>query len=120
MFFTSASAHLFHGKSHYAHMSCFLCDLSSICFNTFFFSIMQISICSPIWYFKLLEPYLIPILGIQCSLNVILILIAQTSFKRYDINLNIMSQNIILILNLFINIINTIYYGISDKHDDSI
>ena len=87
MFFTSASAHLFHGKSHYAHMSCFLCDLSSICFNTFFFSIMQISICSPIWYFKILEPYLIPILGIQCSLNVILILIAQTSFKRCDISL---------------------------------
>ena len=82
MFFTSATAHLMHQKSHYAHMGCFLCDLGSICFNTFFFALMQISTCSPIWYFKMLEPYLIHTLGLHCAIGGIMILIAQTGFKR--------------------------------------
>jgi hypothetical protein len=82
MFFTSATAHLLHTKSHYVHLSCFLCDLSSIVFNTVFAFTIQINFSSPIWFFKKVEPYLGIILGFQGITCIITILIAQTGFKR--------------------------------------
>ncbi len=82
MFFTSATAHLLHAKSHYVHLSCFSCDLSGIVFNSVFAFTIQLNFSSPIWFFKKIEPYLGIILGFQGTTNVITILMAQTCFKR--------------------------------------
>lgn len=82
MFFASASAHLMHQKSHYCHMNCFLCDFGGISFNAFGASLMQIHICSPIWYFNLLEPYILPVLGFQSMMCCLLNSLAQTKYKR--------------------------------------
>ncbi|CAK9253317.1 unnamed protein product [Sphagnum jensenii] len=82
MFFSSASAHLIHQKSHYCHMTCFLCDFGGISFNAFGSAFMQIYSCSPIWYFKMLEPYLLPLIGFQSALCLLLNSLAQTLYKR--------------------------------------
>lgn len=82
MFFTSATAHLMHQKSQYCHMTCFLCDFGGISFNSYGAALMQTYICSPIWYYKKLEPYIIPIIGLQSALCCLLNSIAQTNYKR--------------------------------------
>lgn len=82
MFFTSATAHLLHGKSHYTHMTCFLCDFGGISFNAFGGSLIQIYLCSPIWFYKSIEPYLVPILGFQSAMCLFLNSLAQTNYKR--------------------------------------
>ena len=82
MFFTSATAHLMHQKSQYVHMTCFLCDFGGISFNAFGGAFMQIYLCSPIWYYKKLEPYLLPMIGFQSSMCCLLNSIAQTNYKR--------------------------------------
>jgi predicted membrane channel-forming protein YqfA (hemolysin III family) len=82
MFFSSATAHLMHQKSLYCHMTCFLCDFGGISFNAFGSSMMQISFVSPLWYYSMLEPYLLPLIGFQSALCILLNSIAQTNFKR--------------------------------------
>ena len=82
MFFCSASAHLLHQKSHYCHMTCFLCDFAGISFNGFGAALMQTYICSPIWYFRIFEPYLLPAIGVQSALCCLFNCLAQTAFKR--------------------------------------
>jgi predicted membrane channel-forming protein YqfA (hemolysin III family) len=43
---------------------------------------MQTYMCSPLWYFKLIEPCLMPLMGIQSALCLLLNCIAQTKYKR--------------------------------------
>jgi hypothetical protein len=82
MFFSSATAHLMHQKSHYCHMTCFLCDFAGISFNGFGAAFMQTYMCSPLWYFRFIEPYLMPLIGIQSALCLLFNCIAQTKYKR--------------------------------------
>lgn len=82
MFFTSATAHLMHQKSHYCHMTCFLCDFGGISFNGFGAAFMQTFICSPLWYYSLIEPYFLPIIGFQSVLCCLLNSLAQTLYAR--------------------------------------
>ncbi|CAF0914642.1 unnamed protein product [Brachionus calyciflorus] len=82
MFISSATAHLMHQKSHLCHMTCFLCDFGGISFNGYGAAFMQTFICSPVWYYKNLEPYLLPIIGLQSALCCLLNSIAQTKYKR--------------------------------------
>ena len=63
-------------------MACFLCDFGGISFNAFGGSLIQIFYCSPIWYYKSLEPFLLPLIGFQSSLCCLLNSIAQTNYKR--------------------------------------
>lgn len=63
-------------------MTCFLCDFGGISFNAFGSALMQVYFVSPIWYFKLLEPYLLPIIGFQSALCILMNSFAQTNFKR--------------------------------------
>lgn len=82
MFFTSATAHLMHQKSHYCHMTCFLCDFGGISFNGFGAAFMQTFVCSPIWYYAALEPYLLPLIGFMSVLCCIFNSLAQTIYSR--------------------------------------
>lgn len=82
MFFTSATAHLMHQKSHYCHMTCFLCDFGGISFNGFGAAFMQTFVCSPIWYYSAVEPYLLPTIGFLSMLCCILNSLAQTLYAR--------------------------------------
>lgn len=82
MFFSSATAHLMHQKSQYCHMTCFLCDFGGISFNGFGAALMQTFLCSPLWYYKAIEPYLLPLIGFQSALCCLLNSIAQTNYKR--------------------------------------
>lgn len=82
MFCASATAHLMHQKSHYCHMTCFLCDFAGISFNGFGAALMQTYICSPIWYFRWFEPYLLPAIGLQSALCCLFNCLAQTMYKR--------------------------------------
>lgn len=82
MFCASATAHLMHQKSHYCHMTCFLCDFAGISFNGFGAALMQTYICSPIWYFRWFEPYLLPAIGLQSALCCLFNCLAQTLYKR--------------------------------------
>ena len=63
-------------------MTCFLCDFGGISFNAFGGAFVQIYICSPIWYYKMLEPFLLPMIGFQSSMCCLLNSIAQTNYKR--------------------------------------
>lgn len=82
MFFSSATAHLMHQKSHLCHMTCFLCDFGGISFNGFGAAFMQTFMSGPIWYYKALEPYLLPVIGFQSALCCLLNSLAQTKYKR--------------------------------------
>lgn len=82
MFFTSATAHLMHQKSHYCHMTCFLCDFGGISFNGYGAAFMQTYMCSPIWYYGLVEPYLVPLIGFMSMLCCIFNSLAQTLYSR--------------------------------------
>ena len=63
-------------------MTCFLCDFGGISFNGFGSSLMQIYMVSPLWYYRILEPYMLPVLGFQSALCILLNSFAQTNFKR--------------------------------------
>jgi hypothetical protein len=63
-------------------MTCFLCDFAGISFNGFGAALMQTYICSPIWYFKLFEPYLLPAIGLQSAFCCLFNCLAQTMYKR--------------------------------------
>lgn len=82
MFFTSATAHLMHQKSHQCHMTCFLCDFGGISFNGFGAAFMQTSMCSPLWYYSFIEPYLLPLIGVQSMLCCLFNSLAQTLYSR--------------------------------------
>ena len=82
MLITSASAHLMHSKSHACHMTCFLCDFGGISFSSFGAALMQTYMCSPIWYYKTLEPFLLPLCGIQSAMCCLLNSLAQTLYRR--------------------------------------
>lgn len=82
MFISSATAHLMHQKSHLCHMTCFLCDFGGISFNGFGAAFMQTFMSGPVWYYKSLEPYLLPLIGFQSALCCLLNSLAQTKYKR--------------------------------------
>ena len=63
-------------------MTCFLCDFAGISFNGFGAAFMQIYFSSPIWYFKLIEPYILPLIGFLASVCCVLNCVAQTNYKR--------------------------------------
>ena len=78
--FTSATAHLMHQKSQYTHMTCFLCDYAGIGFQIFGCSLMINYICSPIWYYKSLEPFILPLV---CTLSIISSFLNQLALSVY-------------------------------------
>lgn len=82
LFFTSATAHLMHQKSHGVHMTCFLCDYSGISFNVFGCALMINYICSPVWYYNLIKPFLLPYVGFLSVVCAIMMCLGQTLFKR--------------------------------------
>lgn len=82
MFFTSASAHLMHQKSQRTHMTCFLCDYNGISFNVYGCALVANYICSPIWYYQLLQPVFLPLVGFTSMICAILNCLALTIYKR--------------------------------------
>ena len=82
MLCTSATAHLLHQKSEHSHMKCFLCDFSGISFNVFGCVLMQNYMCSPVWYYRLLWPYLLPVTGLLSALCCLFNCLAQTIYHR--------------------------------------
>lgn len=80
--FTSATAHLMHQKSQHTHMTCFLCDYSGIGFHIFGCSFMVNYICSPLWYYKLIEPFMLPLIGFISFLCGLLNCLAITIYTR--------------------------------------
>lgn len=63
-------------------MTCFLCDFGGISFNGFGSAFMQTFVCSPIWYYSAVEPYLLPIIGFLSVLCCLLNSLAQTLYSR--------------------------------------
>ena len=82
MFFFSATAHLMHQKSHYCHMSCFLCDFTGISLHLFGAALIQTFYCSPLWYYKSLENSYLTILAILSVLCCLCNCFAQVNYKR--------------------------------------
>jgi predicted membrane channel-forming protein YqfA (hemolysin III family) len=82
MFSFSATAHLMHQKSHYCHMSCFLCDFTGISLHLFGAALIQTFYCSPLWYYKTIENSYLTIIAFLSVLCCLCNCFAQVNYKR--------------------------------------
>jgi len=82
MLFCPATAHLMHAKNHRTHLTCFMFDYAGIGFYAYGSSSILIYSCSPIWFYKLIEPYLLLSIGFHCALCFLLAAFSHGNYLK--------------------------------------